>query len=83
VDKTTVYLDEEIRLALRAAARRSGRAQAELIREALTEYLARQDRPILPSFVASIGVGGDAGAEKQLLRAEYLEDLQRRKGGSA
>lgn len=78
-----MYLDEEIRLALRAASRRSGRAQAELIREALSEYLARQQRPILPSFVASIGVGGDASAEKQRLRAEYLEDLQRRKGGSA
>jgi Arc/MetJ-type ribon-helix-helix transcriptional regulator len=43
VQKTTVYLPDDIRRGLEGAARESGRSQAELIREALRTYLA--DRP--------------------------------------
>jgi Arc/MetJ-type ribon-helix-helix transcriptional regulator len=43
VQKTTVYLPEDIRRGLDGAARDTGRSQAELIREALRTYLA--DRP--------------------------------------
>jgi plasmid stability protein len=45
MEKTTLYLPADLQLSLRAAARRTGRSQAELVREALTEYLGRQQRP--------------------------------------
>jgi len=42
--RTTVYLDQEIALALRQLAARQGRSQAELIRDALASYV-RTKRP--------------------------------------
>jgi plasmid stability protein len=56
MERTTIYLPEELQRSLREAARRAGRPQAELIREALTSYLEAQPRP-LPR---SIGLGHDA-----------------------
>jgi len=55
MDKTTLYLTPELRLRLRAAARRSGRRQADVIRSALDAYLdeAKANRP------RSIGAGAD------------------------
>ena len=55
MEKTTIYLPGEIQRALRDEGRRSGRAQAELIREALGEYLAKRPHP-LPR---SVGVAAD------------------------
>lgn len=55
--KTTLYLPVELQWALRDEARRSGTSQAELVRDALTAFLAARERP-LP---ASIGVGADDG----------------------
>jgi hypothetical protein len=45
MDKTTLYLPTELAASLREAARRSGRPQAELVREALETYLSRQPQP--------------------------------------
>jgi predicted transcriptional regulator len=39
--RTTVYLDQEIVLALRQLAVRQGRSQTELIRDALASYAGR------------------------------------------
>jgi predicted transcriptional regulator len=55
VEKTTLYLPAELRRSLHAMAKRRRRSQADLIREALTEYLGRADRPTL----SSIGIGED------------------------
>ncbi|MGH2535485.1 MAG: CopG family transcriptional regulator [Thermomicrobiales bacterium] len=44
--KTTVYFSEETGIALKELGRRTGRRQADLIRDAVGEYLARQDRPL-------------------------------------
>lgn len=55
MQKTTLYLTEAIQYELKEAARRTGRSEAEIVREALSTYLAAQVRP-LP---ASIGVGQD------------------------
>jgi predicted transcriptional regulator len=63
VEKTTVYLDARAKRELEALAKRTGRPQAELLREALIEYIERQRRPSLPTFVASAAVGGDAAAD--------------------
>jgi predicted transcriptional regulator len=56
MERTTIYLPEELQRSLREAARRAGRPQAELIREALTSYLEGQPRPV----ARSIGLGHDA-----------------------
>jgi hypothetical protein len=47
------FLDPQIRRRLRALALRSGRPQAELVREALTAYLDRRQGYRLPSWVGS------------------------------
>ena len=60
VEKTTVYIDQPTKRELEALAKRVGRPQAALLREALLAYIDRQKRPSLPTFVASSAVGGDA-----------------------
>jgi predicted transcriptional regulator len=57
MERTTIYLPEDLHRSLREAARRAGRPKAELIREALTAYLQAQPRPI----ARSIGLGSDEG----------------------
>lgn len=49
--KTTVYLPDDLRAELEAAARASGESQADLIRVAIREYLAERPR----ALPASIG----------------------------
>jgi len=78
VEKTTVYLDVQLRRDLAALARRLERPQAELIREAIAEYLARQDTPPLPSFVGAISVGGDASVDVRRYRQQWAAELERR-----
>jgi plasmid stability protein len=55
MEKTTLYLPDALRRSLRAAAKRTGRHQADLIREALDRYLREEPRP-LPR---SVGAGED------------------------
>ncbi len=55
MEKTTVYLPEDVLRALRQAARREGQPQAALIRRALEEYLEKVGRPRL----RSVGAGED------------------------
>jgi len=55
VEKTTLYLPPELHRALKEAARRERKSQAELIREALARYLSEKARPPL----RSIGVAED------------------------
>ena len=55
MQKTTIYLPADLHGWLREESRRSGRSQAELLREALEVYVAERPRP-LPK---SIGLGSD------------------------
>lgn len=55
MQKTTLYLSAEQQAGLKQAARRTGRRRADLIREAVDDYLSRQPRE-LPR---SIGMGHD------------------------
>jgi predicted transcriptional regulator len=75
MDKTTLYLPNELRRALKDAARRSGRAQADLVREALQQYLAKQPRP----WPKSIGAGSDGRISAQdsedWIREHWIQDL--------
>lgn len=73
MEKTTLYLPEELRRALREAAKRERRSQAEVMREALEAYVAKRPRE-LPR---SIGVGedGSVGAResKAWIRERWRE----------
>ena len=53
MEKTTVYLEPEVVRGLRAMSRSTGRPQAQLIREALSAYLAAKPRTELPGWVGS------------------------------
>jgi len=71
MDKTTLYLPDELKRALRDAARRLGRAQAELIREALTEYLRDHTRP-RPQSIGAAADGRVAARDSEAwLRAHW------------
>lgn len=56
VRRTTMYLPDDTRQRLADAAAVHGRSQAELIREAVEEFLANAQRP----WPRSIGLGEDA-----------------------
>lgn len=72
MDKTTLYLPTELRIALRERSRRTGRPQAEVIRVALQMYLREHDDRPMPR---SIGIGSDpelSGADSEdSLRAHF------------
>ncbi|MGH9189144.1 MAG: ribbon-helix-helix protein, CopG family [Acidimicrobiales bacterium] len=55
--KTTLYLTDELRRALDGAARRTGRTQADIVRDALRTHLQSLGAP----SPRSIGAGEDAG----------------------
>lgn len=73
MERTTVYFDDDLRRELRDAARREGRAQAALIRDALEAYLRGRARP----RPASIGMLEDpalrAGEAKAWVQARWGE----------
>ena len=54
--KTTVYLDDDVALSLRAIAERRDKPQAELIREALRSYTSRE-KPPLPAGMGKFSSG--------------------------
>jgi predicted DNA-binding protein len=55
VNKTTLYLPDNLQRALRQAARRTGRSQADIVREAVERYLRGEE---VPRF-RSMGVAAD------------------------
>ena len=76
MEKTTVYLSGEIRRGLEDASRRSGRPQAELIREALDAYLARQRRR-KPKSIGVVNMPGlNLSERKRELREEWRHRLE-------
>lgn len=50
MEKTTLYLPTQLHRALRELSRRTGRTQAEVMREALQAYVQGQERPPLRSL---------------------------------
>jgi plasmid stability protein len=79
VEKTTLYLPTEIQLALRDAAKRVGRSQADLVREALSRYLAEQPRPMPKSIGIAPGLtaGIDITKVKDWIGREMSRDHDR------
>jgi predicted transcriptional regulator len=81
MEKTTMYLTEELKRDLKTLAKRTGRPQADLIREALVQYLQGQEHPRLPSWVGIASVGGDAGKDKRRYREEWIDHIERKPEG--
>jgi len=69
MERTTIYLDPELKRKLKEAAARARISEARVIREALASYLAREDRVRLEPVGRSEDGGIAAGDE------EALEDL--------
>lgn len=83
MEKTTIYLPDELQGQLRYEAKRQKKSQASLIREAVATYLASQTRQ-LPSFVGSykgppLADGVDSSNIKQWVRENWIKDLEGRK----
>jgi hypothetical protein len=66
--KTTVYLDSDDYRRLKTIAREAGRAPAELVREAVSEYARRHGKRRLPKSLGSGRGQSDDGG----VRAEEL-----------
>ncbi len=81
MEKTTLYLPSELQRDLKAAARRQRRPQAELVREALRDYLAgdaaARPRP------KSIGIASDgrisAVDSEAWIQSEWDQELLERR----
>lgn len=76
MEKTTIYLDSAEHRRLKALAAAEGRPAAELIREAVAEYVARRSPERRP---ASIGAGRSGRGDL----SERAEDLLRGFGEDA
>lgn len=74
--KTTVYLDPEAYLRLKALARARGCSTASLVREAVLSYAASQPLPVRPA-----SVGAARSGRRDL--SERAEELLRGMGESA
>ncbi len=76
--KTTVYLDSDVALSLRALSDRSGRPQAELIREAVAKFAA-ENRPPLPAGMGKFDSGhtNTSIRRKQILKVAARGDKWR------
>ena len=67
MERTTVYLPLELKISIKTAAKRRGSSEAEVIRDALEQYLADHDRK--RPRPKSIGV-----ASSGRIQSENLED---------
>jgi Ribbon-helix-helix protein, copG family len=73
--KTTLYLPEAEYRGLKALARREGRATAELVREAVTEYARRRGARRRPR---SLGAGRSGRADVSERAESLLKGMGRR-----
>jgi len=62
MEKTTLYLTNDLQRGLRDLSRRTKRPQAELVREALATYLGAQEHP-WPSSIGSATSDGTVEAK--------------------
>jgi plasmid stability protein len=69
MERSTIYLDPELKRRLREAAARRGVTEASVLREALEKYLAAERRP----GVRPVGKSRDGGVAGRV--DEALEEL--------
>ena len=80
MDKTTIYLPRDLRLYLKDAAQRTGRSQADLIRDALEAQRGAAPRPLPRSLGAFASDGSQPPLTKDLIRAEFGAHLDHKYG---
>ena len=72
--KTTVYLPEALKLRVEQIARAQGRSEAEIVRTALEQFAAGQDRPRPTLPLLSSGDPGLAERVDELLAEGFGRD---------
>ena len=79
MEKTTLYLPSELQRSLAATAKREGRSQAEIVRDALSTYFAGN----APLRLHSIGAGSDSevtgATSEEWLRKNWKQSAKKRK----
>jgi metal-responsive CopG/Arc/MetJ family transcriptional regulator len=80
VHKTTVYLPDDLRVELEAAARMTGESQADLIRKAIRDYLAEQPRA-LPASIGAHRSGTFAARDDEAVLESAWGPRQSHAGG--
>lgn len=78
MEKTTVYLTNELQQRLKQTARATGRSEATLIREALAEYLVNQPRTTprsLGSIELDLPDGVNSSNVKSWIRERWAQDI--------
>jgi predicted transcriptional regulator len=78
MEKTTLYLPTELQAGIRDLARRTGRPQAAIIREALERFVGDQERPLPRSIGAGMGGRVNAADSEAWLRSEWDRQAARR-----
>jgi predicted transcriptional regulator len=76
--KTTLYLDEESALRVRQVATAQGRSQADVVREAIAEYTAKQEPQSAPYGVGQYeSKSVDSAAHAKALVRERIRTARR------
>ena len=75
--RTTVYLDDEIALAIRQLAETQRRTQADIIREALRRYVTQARRKGRPRL-AGVGAYDSGRADVSEKAEEFLKEAARK-----
>jgi hypothetical protein len=76
MEKTTVYIPTEIKLSIKASAKRQGASEAHVIREALAAYVAAEPRE-LPSVFGSVCDGSLSAADyEDWLKVNWNPDCE-------
>ena len=78
MDKTTLYLPEDLRRQLEQAAKRERRSQAEIVREALGRYLSAAPA----AKFRSIGLGADAEVTGESSEAWLRKSWSKKRRGN-
>jgi hypothetical protein len=79
VQRTTVYLDEEIAVAIRNFAESQNRSQAEIIREALAKYVKEVERKTRRPPISGVGAYRSGRSDVSERAEEILRELARKK----
>jgi metal-responsive CopG/Arc/MetJ family transcriptional regulator len=79
LQRTTVYLEEDIAMAIRHVAESQNRSQAEIIREALAKYIKEVERKTRRPRISGVGAYRSGRSDVSERAEEILKELARKK----
>ena len=79
MQRTTVYLDEEIAVAIRNFAESQNRSQAEIIREALAKYVKEAERTNRRPSISGVGAYRSGRSDVSERAEKILQELARKR----